>query len=144
MNHAISAVLCSREDEHRIHLRLLQQLDEQGVLPFTRHRIDGVRDGAGRLRATADLNDDRLTQILSSKCLDLGWHRRAEQQRLSIAWNVVDDPIELRCKPHVEHAVGFVEDQYLEVVEADVASLHVIEQSPRSCNHDIDAASQRF
>src|SRR5437762_14041746 len=124
MDDPIGTVLGAREDQHRIHLRLLQQLDQQSVFSLTRNRIDGVRDGAGRLRATADLNDDRLTQILSSKCLDLGWHRRAEQQRLSIAWNVVDDPIELRCKPHVEHAVGCVEEQYLEVVGAEVSYLH--------------------
>src|SRR5947207_14288309 len=115
MDDPIGAVLGAREDQHRIHLRLLRLLDQQRVFSLTRNRTDGVRDGAGRLRATADLNDDRLTQILSSKCLDLGWHRRAEQQRLSIAWNVVDDPIKLRCKPHVEHAVGFAADPYPEV-----------------------------
>ena len=48
----------------------------------------------------------------------------------------------MRRKAHVEHAIRFVEDQHLEVVEHHVLALEMIDESPRSRYDDVDAGPQ--
>ena len=103
-----------------------------------------MRNSACRFGATSDLNDNGFPQIFPSQRFDLRRHCRAEQQRLSVARNLGHDAIELRRESHVEHPVRFVENEYLEIVEGNVLSLHVIQQSARRCDHDIDAMAERF
>ena len=43
---------------------------------------------------------------------------------------------------HVEHAVGFVEHERLDVREIDVTLLRDVEQAPRRCDENVDAAAQ--
>ena len=82
---AVGAVLRAREHEHRVHARCSrEQLHEQRALPLARHRIHRVRHRARRRRAPPDLHHDRLAQVLARERLDLGRHRRAEQQRLAV------------------------------------------------------------
>src|SRR5256885_1855531 len=77
--HAIGAVFSAREDQHRIHLRLPEQLDQQQTLSLARHRIDRVRNGTGCFAAAPDLYDDRLAQVLASERLDFWQHCRTEE-----------------------------------------------------------------
>ena len=93
---------------------------------------------------TSHLHDDRLAQILARERLDLGRHRRAEEQRLPVLRNLGDDAIDLRREAHVEHAVGLVEHEHLEIVEDDVLALEVVDQPARRRDDDVDAGAQRF
>src|SRR4029079_1974691 len=52
--------------------------------------------------------------------------------------------IQLGRKYHVEHPVGFIQQQAGELVENDVLPFHVIEQSPRSGDNYIDPLSQEL
>ncbi len=45
---------------------------------------------------------------------------------------------------HVEHAVGLVEDEHLDAVEAQVALAHQVEQAAGRRHHHVDAAAQRL
>ena len=101
-------------------------------------------DGARCFGSTSHLHDDGFAQILSGQGLDLRRHRRAEQQSLPISRDVVDDPIELRREPHVQHSIGFVQHQYFQIVERHVAALHVIQQTTWGRDHDVDSTAQRL
>ena len=140
----IGAVLGAREDQNRVHLRFLQQLDQQHGLSLARDRVDGVRNGADRLGATSDLHYHRLAQIRSRQGLDFGRHRRAEEKRLPVRRDLGHNPIELRRETHVEHSIGFIQHQNLEIVENDVLPLHVIEQPARSRDYDIHSGTKRL
>ena len=135
-------MLGAREHEHGVELLLPQQLYEQLALPVARHRIDRVRDGVGGLGAEPHLHDDGLAQILPRERLDLGRHRRAEEQRLPVFRDFGDDAIELRREAHVEHAIGLVEHEHFEIVEGDVLALHVVEQPAGGGDDDVDAGTQ--
>ena len=50
---------------------------------------------------------------------------------------------DLRQEPHVEHPVGFVEHQELEVGELRVRRPQMIEQPSRRGDQDVDAAAER-
>ena len=42
-------------------------------------------------------------------------------------------------KAHVEHAVGFIDNENFDVGEHQFAALNVIQQAARRCNHDVCA-----
>ncbi len=140
---SVGAMLRPREDEHRVHLRPLQQLGEECALPLARHGIDRVRHRVDRLRAETDLNDERLAKIFAGERFDFGRHRRAEEQRLTVGRNVAHDLVDLRRESHVEHPVGLVEDQHFEIVEHQVLSLEVVDQAAWRRDYDVDPAAKR-
>ena len=51
------------------------------------------------------------------------------------------DAADVLDEAHVEHAVGFVEHEELDVAELDVALAHQVEQAARRGDQDVDAAS---
>ena len=51
-----------------------------------------------------------------------------------------DDTLDVRDEAHVEHAVGFVDHQDLEVVQQQPAALELVEQASRRGDQHVDAA----
>jgi hypothetical protein len=137
-------MLGAAEDQHTVHVLCLQQLDEQRALPVARHGVHGVGHGVRRLRPPADLHDDGLAEILARERLDFRRHRGAEEQCLPIARDLGDDPVELRSEAHVEHPVGFIQDEHFEIVEHDILALEVVEQSARRRDHDVHTRAERL
>src|SRR5919108_244954 len=139
---SIGAVLCSCEHEHRIHLGSFQQFRQQRTLSLARNRVDGVGHCLCGLRAKTHLHHDRLAEVLASQCLNLGWHCRAEEERLSVWWNLAHDLIDLGRESHVEHPVRFVQHEHLEIIEDEVLSFEVIDESARGRDDNVHAAAQ--
>ena len=54
-----------------------------------------------------------------------------------------DDFADVLDEAHVEHAVGFVEHEKLDVAKAERIALHEIEQPARRGDQDVDAVEQR-
>ena len=50
-----------------------------------------------------------------------------------------DNPFQIRQKPHVEHAVGLVQDERVDVIEADLVLPHVVQQAARRGDENFDA-----
>ena len=65
-----------------------------------------------------------------------------EQQRLAFGGDGIDDFADLRPKAHVEHAVGLVEDELLNVAEPRRALAHEVEQAPRRRDDDVGAGPE--
>src|SRR5207247_5388400 len=74
--------------------------------------------------------------------LDLRSHRRGEEEGLSLPWEGVDDPPDIREETHVEHPIRLVEDKDLEPAEVDVAAGHMIEETAWRRDDDVDARTQ--
>ena len=53
-----------------------------------------------------------------------------------------DDFFDVREEAHVEHAVGLVQDENLDGVQADVALLHEVEQPSGRGHQDVEPAVQ--
>jgi hypothetical protein len=73
---------------------------------------------------------DGILQHFSRQAGDLRRHRRREEQRLAFARDAAEDALDVGEKPHVEHAVGFVEDEMLDPIELRVRPAQMIEQPP--------------
>ena len=55
-----------------------------------------------------------------------------------------DDPLDVRQEAHVEHAVGLVEDEGVDLVEARLVLPHVVEEPARRGDEQFDAGPQRL
>ena len=55
---------------------------------------------------------------------------------------MAEHPTNIGKKPHIQHPVGFVEHQILELVELGVGHPEVVEQTARSRHQNIDAAAE--
>ncbi len=98
-------------------------------------------DGDGLRR---DFDAQRVLEHLVGELLDVGRHRRGEQQRLPLLGHHRHDLADVANETHVEHAVGFVEHQMGDMAKIDMALLGEIEQASRRGDEDVDAARQRL
>ena len=79
-------------------------------------------------------------QELVRKTRDLRRHGGREEQRLAREGQELADLLDVRDETHVEHAVGFVDDEDLHAVEQQLAALEVVEQAARRRDEDVHAA----
>ena len=141
---AVGAALGAREDEHAVDGLLFENADQQVELV-------GALDGAGALAhgvgSGADLADAdllRLVEHFLGQLADLVRHGGREQQRLALLRHGGDDGADVADKAHVEHPVGLVEDEDVDVRDVDAAALHVVEQTARRGDEHVDACLERL
>ena len=123
---------CRLHEPVRQQLQFLLLVDEEHRLL---NRIDGNR-------GVRDVYVHRIVQPLAGQRPNRRGQRGGEQQRLPPPRNLRDDPPQIVDKPHVEHPVGLVEDQHLDVREIDEALLHEVEEPAGRGDQDIDAVVQ--
>ena len=101
-----------------------------------RSRVDRVlhlRDELGRRVAPRDL-DRRPASCMKAlgELADLVRERRREQQVLPLRRQQREDLADVVDEAHVEHAVGLVEHEDLDLAQVDGLLLHVVEQAARA------------
>ncbi len=116
---------------------------QQGALVLGIDEVDGLLDAIGGDGLGRDVHADGLDQNLRHELGDIGRHGGGEQQRLALPRNERHDPAHVAQEAHVEHAVGFVDDERAHHVEADVLLIDEIEQASRRGDEDVDAVAER-
>ncbi len=140
---SVGAMLGAREDERVVDLAARQEMRQERRLEHLRHRIDRLRDadrGPGR---SLEVDRRGLLQHLAAERGDRLRHGRAEEEGLACRRQMLQHLPDLRQEAHVEHAVGLVEHEVLEMRELRVAEAEVIEQTPRRCDDEVGSASKR-
>ena len=66
-----------------------------------------------------------------------------EQQGLTIRRALAHHGFDIAEKAHVQHAIGLVQHQGLEVADIELAALHQIHHTARCADHDVRAVFQR-
>ena len=100
--------------------------------------MHAVRDGFGYLVAASDFDQHRRLEHGVGEALDFFRESGREEQALSLLRQHVEDAGDIGDETHVEHPVGFVEDQRLHRVEADALVLDVVEQAAGGGDEDLD------
>ena len=139
----VRPVLRAREDQRLAGGLGLENRAERTALLQLVDRHDDVLDALGGLGSAADFDRGVTVQGAPRQRVHFGRDRRREEHRLALLRQRVQDAPHVGRKSHVQHAVGFVEDQHLELREIDVAPLHVIEQAARRGDDHVDAMFQR-
>ena len=83
---------------------------------------------AGR-RGLGNLDADGIAEKPIGELGDLRRHRRGEEERLPRERQELHDPLDVGDEAHVEHAVGFVDDEDLDAGQKQPPALEMIEQA---------------
>lgn len=123
--------LLNREEE-------THELVEFVVLFDVLHALDHVL-GSGS--DAADGEEDVVTHEVSGKALDVGRERGREHHGLTI-FSVghsllLDDATDLGFESHIQHAIGFVEDEELDIFHGETATLDEVYETSGSGDEEI-------
>ena len=135
----VGAMLGACEHQHAVGGLGLERFDQQIVLGRLLSQDDALRDAVnGRgLRRHGDAL--RVCQHRVGQLGDLARHCGREEQGLPLLAQHRDNLPDVVDEAHVEHAVGFVEDEDFDLVERDRALVHEIEQTARRGDENFDA-----
>src|SRR5205823_1495792 len=110
-NDLIGPVLRAGEDQGAGESGLWQQAGEQLNLVYFLDVVHVVRNGRRGGRNTGDLNRHGLAQNLVGQLANGAGHGGREKQGLALGGNLLQNPADDREKAHIEHPIGFVQDQ---------------------------------
>ena len=102
-----------------------------------------ARRAPTRRFASCDLDLRRVVQQRLGELADLVRERGREEQVLPLLRQHREDAADVADEAHVEHLVGLVEDEDLDVAQVDRLLLHVVEEAPWCRDEDVDPASER-
>ncbi len=139
---AVGAVLRAGEHEDPRESRIAQYRRQQIAFLLTLDKDDALLDALYRRRRRRDNDLDRIRQILLSQGSDGLGHGRGEQEGLPLTRQQLHNALQRVDETEVEHAVGLVENQNLNVRQGEPPVVDQIEQASRGGDKDIDAAGQ--
>jgi hypothetical protein len=122
LDQAVGAVLGAHE--HQRELAFARQLLDERVEPIgAAEAAEAVIDGLGGApRRRTMLVDGRIGRVAAGHATGLAVERRREEQRLTVRRAGADDTVDGGLEAHVEHPVGLVEHEHLDVVEGEGAA----------------------
>ena len=138
----LAPLLHAREDQHLVPVAGLDQVRQQLLLALAAHRVHLLRDRLGRGIAARHLDQHRRVQQPVGQGLDLVAEGGREEQALLLRRQHREHLLDVVDEAHVEHAVGFVEHEDLDVLEVQRALLVVVEQAAGRGHQDVDALAQ--
>lgn len=99
---------------------------------------NGDRGGGG----LGDFDLLRIVQEGLGDAPNFRRHGRGEEQGLPRERDELADALDVGNEAHVQHAVGFVDDEQLDAGEQEAAAFGMVEQAARGCDQHVDAARQ--
>ena len=139
----VGAMLGPGEDQRAVDRLVAEHVDEDAGLRRTVDTDQALVDAFRRRRHRRDRDLDRIAQHLRREIGDGARHRRREHQRLPVGRKLGDDLSDVVNEAHVEHAVGFIEHETLDLAETKRIALNEIEQPAGRSDQNVDAVEQR-
>ena len=136
---AVGAVLGAHKDDSALRALLFEELGQQVVLGLDGHREHKLVDGVGGRRGRRNLHAGRVAHQVGDLAHGLLVERGREQQRLALGRRLAHNTADSGQKAHVEHAIGLVEHQHLNLVKVASALLDQIDQTARRGDQDVTA-----
>src|SRR5262245_61847713 len=119
-------------------------MQEQITFQMWRHRKKALVDSGRRRTAAFHFHELRVALDGSRQLANLGRQRGRKQQSLTLFGNKAHDTANVGQKSHIHHAVGLVQNQYLNQRKGNKLLLEQIQQPTWSGNDDINAPSERI
>lgn len=140
MTDSVGAVLCTRKNKYAVHPALFEHIQQDFHLLFPADGIDMLRNGFDGVSLLTDLDYFRMNHYSGGEGLYFGRYSSGKEQRLTFLGYSGDDFPHIVDKAHIEHTVGLVENEHFHVPQVDASPAHMVEQSARRSDNDIDAA----
>ena len=144
LGHAVGAMLGAGEDDHSVEAVLLDEVHEELCLLLTAHRVDALLDELDRRVGGRHFDAHRVMKGRAHDAHDVRGHRGREEQVLPLGGDGLDDLADLRPEAHVEHPIGLVQDEDLDVAEVRDPALHQVEQTTGGCDEHVDPTLERL
>ena len=128
----VGAALGAHEHERAPAVGFGQLGDELVGAALARDLHEAVLDLAARLRRGDVGVASRVVRVHARDAVDLARERRREEHRLAIIGRERDEPVDDRAEAHVEHAVGLVEHEHLDVAERDRSAVEQVDRGDRA------------
>src|SRR5687768_11513631 len=138
----LHVALAIAEDERVGDVLASDQLAQSLALLLRLHHHHALHDRRGRRRRRRYADLLRVHQERVGQAADFRRHGGGEEQGLAQLRQQPDDLLDIRDEAHVEHAVGFVDHQDLDVVHQDLAALEQVDQAAGGRDQHVDAAVQ--
>jgi hypothetical protein len=119
-------------------------MGEQLALAVMVHRVLHLRDQLGGRVAARDFDGFRVLHERARQLANLLREGGREQQVLARRGQQGEDLADVVDEAHVEHAIGLVQHQDLDLLQVDGPLLHVVEQPAGRGDDDVDPAAQRI
>ena len=136
-------MLGAHKDDSALRSLLFEELGQQVVLGLDRDREHKLVDGVGGRRGRRDLHARRVAHQVGDLAHGLLVERGREQQRLTLGRRLAHNAADGGQKAHVEHAIGLVEHQHLDLVQVAGALLDQVDQTARRGDQDVAAILER-
>ena len=120
----------------------LQHIGEQFPFAALFDKDDLLADASGDRGGRRHRHPGGRAQHIGGELLDFRFQGGREEHGLPLFGQRVDNAAHIAHKPHIEHAVGFVEHQHGDVVEVRISLLHQVEQPPRRGHQQVGVAAQ--
>ena len=142
--HLVRAVLSLHEHDHAVGSLSLEQLGEQALLGLGGHaeHILPHRLGGGPLRR--DLHTHGVSHQRTRLREHVFGERRREQQRLAVPRRSCHNLAHVRQKAHVEHTIGLIEHQDLDLPERAGALVEQVDQAAGRRHKHVAATCERI
>ena len=136
-------MLGAHKDDSALRTLFFEELGQQVVLGLDGHREHKLVDGVGGRRGGRDLHAGRVAHQVGDLAHGLLVERGREQQRLALGRRLAHNTANGGQKAHVEHAVGLVEHQHLDLVQVAGVLLDQIDQTTRRGDQNVAAVLER-
>ena len=135
----VGDVLLEGEDHGLAHAWVSQERQEGGFLVGGVDEHDGLVDAVDGGGGRGDFDFGRVVQEGVGEGGDGFRHGGREEHRVAVVREGCDDAFDGFCEAHVEHLIGLVEDECLELGEVAEVLGDEVEQSAGGCDDDVDA-----
>ena len=137
LGEAVGPVFGTGEDEDLAPVSFVDELGEEPALVGFRDRVHRLGDELGSFVAPGNGHFHRIVEKRGSELPDLIRIGGGEEQVLPFSWKEGDDFLDVVDKPHVEHAVGLIENEDFHLRKIHRALPRVVEQTTGRSDKDI-------
>jgi hypothetical protein len=117
----------------------LQQVQKQADFPLLFDKINVLGNSFDGVSGSSNLNHNRRFLDTGGQIAYFGRYSGGEKHCLAMCGHGGDDSPHVPDEAHIEHTVGLIEDEDLDVSQVDGATLHMVEEAARRGDDDIDA-----
>jgi hypothetical protein len=136
-----------KDEDQTTRLSSEEQVEKQRSLVSIFNILDSLSNVFRGGSDSTDGKEDVVLQERSSEHLNLSRESSRKHECLSVhdTWHIgtFDNLPDLRFETHVQHPIGLIEDEVLDVGERDLSSVNQVDQSTRSSRQEITASVER-
>jgi hypothetical protein len=138
----VGAMLGSCEDNRAANAFFMNELNEHAALVGLFDEEHLLLDAICGHFLRTHVHRQRIVQHVGHNVVDRIGHGGAEQQVLPLVRHHANDALDVVNEAHVEHAVGLVEDEVLDIAEVDVALFFQVKQTAWRGHENVDPTAE--